>query len=193
MQSKTCNDCGETKSLDQFTRSSASQSFKTAHQTHHSYCKTCNARRAREWRKARPNYRGTGRLKAVPKEDRVLMSAIRQRLVDARTRCKKFGKNAPTVTDLELYQLFLFQGRACALTGALLNLEKEHPLCLSLDQKDPALGYTKDNVQWLAWAVNRAKGDLSMVDFYGMCQAVLDYRKVQRLSNGTLKSVDLVE
>lgn len=185
MQSKFCNDCGEEKPIDQFTRSKANQNFKQAHLTHHSYCKTCNARRAREWRKTRPNYRGTGRLKAVPKEDRVLMSAIRQRLVDARSRCKKFGKESPTVTDQELYEIYLEQNRKCALTGATLVLEKEHPLCLSLDQKDPTQGYTKENVQWLAWAVNRAKGDLPMHDFYGMCQAVLDYRKVQRLSNGT--------
>jgi hypothetical protein len=185
MHTITCNDCGEAKSSDQFTRSKPSLNFKSSHRIHHSYCKACNAHRAREWRKQRPNYRGTGRLKVVPQQDRLLMSAIRQRLTDARSRCKKYGREAPQITDLELYELFLTQGRACALTGAPLSLEKDHPLCLSLDQKDPLKGYTKGNVQWLAWAVNRAKGDLTMIDFYGMCEAVMDYRKVQRLSNGS--------
>ena len=184
MQTKFCNDCSSEKPIDDFTRSRANLNFKYSHQTHHSYCKACNSRRAKEWRDARPNYKGSGRLKMVPKEDRVLMSAIRQRLSDARGRCKKYSKSPPTVTDLELYEIYLLQDRKCSLTGAALSLEKEHPLCLSLDQKDPTKGYTKENVQWLAWAVNRAKGDLSMVDFFGMCEAVLDYRKVQRLSNG---------
>lgn len=185
MQTQFCNDCGETKPIDQFTRSKSNQSFKYNHREHHSYCKSCNARRAKEWRKGKTNYRGSGKLKAVPTEDRVLMSAIRQRLVDARSRCKRFSKEAPTVSDLELYNLFLKQERKCALTGADLNTEKGHPLCLSLDQKDPSKGYTLDNAQWLAWCVNRAKGDLHIEHFYEMCDAVIEYRKVQRLSKGS--------
>ena len=186
MQSKKCNQCGEVKDIDQFTRAKASSSFKSAHRTHHSYCKSCNASRAKAWRDQRPGYRGSGKLKAIPEEDRMLMSAIRQRLVDARGRCKKLGKTPPRVTSDQLYELFIKQERKCALTGAPLNLEKEHPLCLSLDQKDPSKGYTLDNVQWLAWCVNRAKGDLDLNHFYEMCEAVLEYRKVQRLSNGSL-------
>lgn len=186
MQTKKCNQCGEVKDIDQFTRARASSSFKTVHRTHHSYCKPCNATRAKTWREQRPGYRGSGKLKAIPEEDRLLMSAIRQRLVDARGRCKKLGKEPPTVTADQLYELFIKQERLCALTGAPLNLEKEHPLCLSLDQKDPSKGYTVDNVQWLAWCVNRAKGDLHLEHFYEMCEAVLEYRKVQRLSNGSV-------
>ena len=184
MQSKLCNECGQTKNIEEFTRTSTRANFKTSGQTHHSYCKACNARRAREWRKSRPNYRGSGRLKAVPEEDRLLMSAIRQRLADTRGRCKKFNKPAPTVTDQELYELFIAQDRACALTGTMLVIEKDHPLCLSLDKKEPDKGYDLGNVQWLAWCVNRAKGDLSLDHFYEMCEVVLDNRKVQRLSKG---------
>jgi hypothetical protein len=113
------------------------------------------------------------------------MSAIRQRLVDARGRCKKLGKQPPQVNANYLYQLYLNQNRSCALTKAPLVIEKAHPLCLSLDQIDPAKGYVEGNVQWLAWCVNRAKGDLSMDHFYEMCEVILDNRKVQRLSNGS--------
>lgn len=110
------------------------------------------------------------------------MSAIRSRLVDAKGRCKKLNKPAPEITDTYLYKLFLDQGRKCALTGTTLAIEKGSPICLSLDQKDPSKGYVEGNVQWVAWAVNRAKGDLSMEDFYDMCSAVLSNRNVQRLS-----------
>ena len=81
-----------------------------------------------------------------------------------------------------LYQLLLDQDKKCALTRAPLLLEPNSPLCLSLDQKDPSKGYVEGNVQWLAWCVNRAKGDLALDDFYDMCEIVLQHRKVQRLS-----------
>ena len=49
-------------------------------------------------------------------------------------------------------------------------------------EKDPAKGYVEGNVQWLAWCVNRAKGDLELNDFFDMCEIVLQHRKEQRLS-----------
>jgi hypothetical protein len=186
MQTKTCNSCNELKPLDEFTRATAGNNFKSSRATHHTYCKVCNAARAKAWRlKHGSAYRGSGRVKSIPLEDRLLMSAIRHRLKDARSRCKKFGKTAPALTDLYLYELFLSQDRACALTGAPLVFDKDHPLCLSLDQKDPGKGYIEGNVQWLAWAVNRAKGDLSSDHFYEMCEVVLEHRKAQRLSTGS--------
>lgn len=185
MGTKTCNQCGETKLLDEFSRTRPSKNFKSSKSTHHTYCKKCNAARAREWRKANPGYSGSGRVSSIPKEDRLLMSAIRQRLSDAKGRCRKFKKDPPDLTDSYLYELFKAQQGTCALTGALLNLNSRHPLCLSLDQIDPAKGYVEGNVQWLAWAVNRAKGDLSLGHFFEMCSAVLNYQKVQRLSNGS--------
>ena len=181
MQTKLCNQCGTAKPLEEFTRSKKSNNYKGSSSEYHTYCKSCNAERARNWRKEHPNYRGSGKLKQYPKEDLLLISAIRQRLADAKTRCKKRNMHEPTVTVDDLYQLYLSQNRCCALTGEPLCVEKEHPLCLSLDQKDPSKGYILANVQWLAWAVNRAKGDLHIEDFYDMCELVLN-KKVQRLS-----------
>ena len=190
METRTCGQCGETKLIDEFTRAKPSLRFSNQKQTHHSYCKKCNAARAREWRKARPGYVGSGAITAIPKEDRLLMSAIRQRLSDAKGRCKKLNKPMPELTAEYLYKLFIAQNRACALTGAPISLELEHPLCISLDQIDPTKGYKEGNVQWLGWVVNRAKGDLSLDHFYEMCEAVLEYRKVQRLSNGDSATVE---
>ena len=180
---KTCKQCGLTKPVEEFTRSNRSNSFKYRKATSHTYCKECNASRAREWRKRHTNYKGSGRINAVPKEDRLLMSAIRQRITDAKTRCKKLKRAEPDLTDTFLYELFLSQNRACALTGAPLSLVTGDPLCLSLDQIEPEKGYVESNVQWLAWCVNRAKGDLSLDHFYEMCEVVLN-RKAQRLSKG---------
>ena len=181
MQTKLCGQCHESKPLSEFTRAKSSANYKMAVLEYHTYCKACNAVRARQWRKEHPAYRGTGKLNQYPKEDRLLLSAIRQRLSDAKTRATKSGSGPVTVTEHELYLLFLEQDRKCALTGATLAVEKKHPLCLSLDKKDPNKGYTLENVQWLAWAVNRAKGDLHIDDFYSMCEAVSNW-KVQRLS-----------
>ena len=185
MTTKICNDCGQEKPLEDFTSSKVVHRYgkQTAH---HAYCKACNAARAREWRKNNPNYRGTGRINAVPKEDRHLMSAIRMRLSQAKQRCKKFAKPEPVLSETFLYELFLKQERKCALTGATLVIERGHSLCLSLDQIDPAFGYVEGNVQWLAWCVNRAKGDLHLDDFIDLCEAVLVNRKVQRLSNSSI-------
>lgn len=183
MQTKHCKQCDTTKSIEEFTRARRTNSYKETNVEYHTYCKACNAERAKKWRQEHgSNYRGSGKVNQVPLEDRMLMSAIRNRLADAKGRCVKFDKPAPAVTDTYLYQLFLSQERKCALTGATLTVEKGHPLCLSLDQIDPGRGYEEGNVQWLAWAVNRAKGDLSTQDFYDMCQAVLSNRNVQRLS-----------
>lgn len=183
---KTCSQCGIEKSLEEFTKAKASKNFKSANskQTHHTYCKSCNASRAREWRKTHTNYKGSGRITDIPAEDRLLMSAIRQRITDAKSRCKKFGKSPPEIADIQMYELYKLQDRKCALTGADFVLETNHQLSPSLDQIDPGKGYVLGNVQWLAWCVNRAKGDLSLSDFYEMCSVVLD-RKEQRLSNGS--------
>ncbi len=198
-ETKLCKICGLVKPLIEFTKSNRQNSYrgyKTQNYPFHAYCKACNAKRATEWRKHHKNYRGTGKLKKIPPEDRLIMSAIRAKLSDAKTRCKKHNKPQPTVTAEYLYDLYKKQGRACALTGTPLDTVKDSPTCLSLDQIDPSKGYTEGNVQWLCWAVNRAKGELPLNQFYGMCEAVLDYKqylekqyqKEQRLSRNGVDS-----
>lgn len=181
---KHCRKCDEVKPLAAFTRAKASTNYRSSNATHHGYCKACNAAAAREWRKTHPGYRGSGALKKVPQEDRLLMSAIRSRISDAKHRA-----GSVTVTPDEAYEIFLQQDRKCALTGAVLSLEKDHPLCLSLDQIEPGKGYNVGNIQWLAWCVNRAKGDLSLDQFYEMCEVVIK-QKEQRLSKGAARRTE---
>ena len=181
MQERTCCVCSETKPLSEFPQK-RSESIKLIKPSTNNCCKACNAERSRKWRANNPGYRTTGKVTALPVEERPWMSAVRQRLTDAKGRCKKLNKDAPNISAEYLYSVLLNQGKKCALTGAELLLEPNHPLCLSLDQIDPGKGYIEGNVQWLAWCVNRAKGDLSDTDFFDMCVVIVQNRKVQRLS-----------
>lgn len=180
-ETKTCGCCGETKLVSDFTLSGGRAHYKIKGTTH-SYCKACNAARAREWRKSNKNYKGSGRIKKVPVEDRMIMSLIRQRLVDARIRSKKFELPAVDLCEDYLFELYKKSNGTCALLGYQMVIEKGHPLCPSLDQINPAEGYRLGNVQWVCWVSNRAKGDMSSDDFYRMCELALEQRKVQRLS-----------
>jgi hypothetical protein len=181
MQTFKCDLCKEVKDIELavgFKTNSQRNNYK-ADKAHR--CQPCNTAQAREWRKKNPGYRGSGKLKTIPREDRLLVSAISARLSDAKARANK--RKHPFDIDREyLYQLFKDQNRTCALSGVELRIEKGHFCCLSLDQINPTLGYIKGNVQWVAWAVNRAKGDMPSEMFTDMCMKVIEYGKVQRLS-----------
>lgn len=186
MQTKTCSMCKEEKPLADFPEIKAQSTHYrkkgTNHGTHEPRCKPCKAAYAREWRKRHPAYRGSGKLNSIPKEDRLLVSAISDRLMQAKERAKKYGGAEPDIDRDYLYQLFKDQQGRCALSGVLMKIEKGAIACLSLDKIKPELGYIQGNVQWVAWAVNRAKGDMEEAVFLDMCQQILDYQKVQRLS-----------
>jgi hypothetical protein len=187
MNSKTCSVCKTDKPIDQFpvinTETSNYGDSQRQRPTHENRCRPCKAAYARAWRsKAPTNYRGSGKLKNVPLKDRLLMSAISQRLQDAKARSFKYNHPEPDVDREYLYELFQQQEGKCALSGAILKIEKRAVTCLSLDKIDPEKGYVKGNVQWVAWAVNRAKGDMATDVFLDMCKQVIENQKVQRLS-----------
>lgn len=183
---RSCKECGEEKPLSEFTKARLNENWKKSdnfklptHQAFHSYCKVCNAKKAREYRRAYAEqnghgYRGTGKLKKVPPEDRKLMSLIRGRITEAKGRASKFNQVTPDLDEDYLYELINAQDRECAATGCAFVIEKKHPLCPSLDKIDPELGYVKGNVQWLSWAANRAKGDMRTLDFIEMCRRVVE-------------------
>lgn len=180
-----CSSCQTDKPLDMFSRIVNPKSYKQVGRTLHTHdtrCNTCKAEYAREFRKRNPGYRGSGKLKNIPPEDRLLLSAISNRLQQARTRTKD-SKLPPMEIDRDyLYTLYKEQKGLCALSGVPMKVEKKAITCLSLDQKDPGLGYVKGNVQWVAWAINRAKGDMVQPVFIDMCIKVMEHQKVQRLS-----------
>lgn len=150
--------------------------------THDRVCRTCKAAYAREWRRNHPAYKGSGKFKRIPTEDRYLISAITARLLQAKSRAKKYKQPEPDIDRDYLYQLYKEQAGMCALSGAAMKTEKRAVTCLSIDQIVAGVGYVKGNVQWVAWAVNRAKGDMSHDIFVDMCEQVVKNQKVQRLS-----------
>lgn len=170
-----CSSCKLDKDLSEFpVRSSKVTHF--CGKSYKNQCKQCNREQARKWRQDNPGKRGSGKIASIPKEDRLLVSALRVRLKQAKTRCKNKGLPEPTITDMELYAMYKEQNGRCSLTGVELSLERTHPLCLSLDQIEPSKGYTPSNTQLVAWCVNFAKGKLSQRDFIDMCKAVVTHK-----------------
>jgi len=184
MQNFTCDLCKEVFPIEEavgFKQSSRKENFRGSSASKR--CRVCNTAHAKAWRQKNPGYRGSGKLKAVPQEDRLLMSAIRARIQNAKGNSKRLKHSVPIAVTAEyLYELFKSQAGCCALSGVQLKIEVGAITCLSLDKIDPVLGYVEGNVQWVAWAINRAKGDLTTEVFLDMCKKVYEYGKVQRLS-----------
>jgi|32_taG_2_1085360.scaffolds.fasta_scaffold51620_2 hypothetical protein len=135
------------------------------------YCRPCNREYQRQYRKDKPGYRGTGKIKRTP--DRELAHHIAK----CRATCRQNDKRHPdrefTLTTPYLYSLFKEQDGLCAISGLPMNHETHSPWKLSIDKIEPALGYVPGNVQWTCWAVNRARGDLCDDDLITMCKAIL--------------------
>jgi hypothetical protein len=109
------------------------------------YCAKCSARNGKKYWAKRPER--TNDLAAW------VDSVVR----GMRSRHKIKWKERAIVTKEELKEIYEQQGGACAITGQQFVLEKRHPCAPSVDQRQPGLGYSPDNVQWVcAWA-NYAK------------------------------------
>ena len=189
MTTKICTKCNEDKPLDMFPLERSHTSYRNqglSVRTHRTECRPCSAERAREWRKTHPNYRGTGKVNGIPLEDRILVSAIRIRISQAKQRAIKYDQETPDIDLQFMYELYKAQDSKCALSGVKMRVEKGAITCPSIDKIKADRGYIKGNVQWVAWAVNRAKGDMDEDVFFDMCNQILEYQKVQRLSKGSV-------
>lgn len=168
----TCIKCQTTKSESEFTQSNGKSYVNMGlRKKFHPYCKSCNAQLAKERRKI--GITNPGKITNTPEEHRPLMSMIRSKIHQAKDRARKKPSTSFDLDDEYLFDLWMRQSGKCKYTGATLVVTKSNPLTGSIDKIDPSLGYTKGNVQWVSWAVNRAKGDLSELDFLGMCEAVM--------------------
>ena len=176
MESKLCNTCNKMKPLNAFgiNRKKGGNNFHAGMiPRHKGDCKDCLAEKARQWRKARPGYKGSGLTSKYPVTERLLLSAIRNRIMDAKYRNKRNPERSFDINADYMYELYIQQNRKCTLTGVALSLDKKTPLTLSIDKIIPENGYVQGNVQWVCWAANRAKGDMSLQNFISMCRSVL--------------------
>lgn len=90
-----------------------------------------------------------------------------------------------SVTNEYLWNLFLKQGKKCALTG--LDITLSHKLknkcpnydliTASLDRIDSSKGYIKDNIQWVHKVINIMKNTLTNEQFIFMCTKVSEFKK----------------
>lgn len=174
MNTKTCAKCNTPKPLDEFSnRSKGKNNFRPSSDPKKPTCKACDAAYAREFRKKNPGYRGSGKNTKYPEQDRLLVSAIRARFNVCMANQRKRGKQTETDIDIDyLYELFRTQEGKCRYSGAAMAIATKHLLTLSLDKIVPSKGYVRGNVQWVCWAINRAKGELKESDFLDMCRLV---------------------
>lgn len=171
---RVCNVCGGAKPLSEFgsAKGPNSHSFNANVTPALKFdCKPCLAQKAREWRAKNKGYDGTGRFSQHRGTDRKIVSAICTRIMQSKGNNKRL-KRPHNITMEYMYELWKQQKGRCKYTNQELFIEKKHPATLSIDKIKPELGYVEGNVQWVAWAVNRAKGDLDEETFLRMCSAV---------------------
>jgi hypothetical protein len=172
---KQCRVCREVKPLTAFPKKSKKTTLTLQKTYEYTDCKQCKNNAAKLWRakaKANKHIKKQGKISSATAEEKPWISAIRFRSSSAKRRSKD-KNNLFNLTEEYLYDLLLKQNKCCALTGVPLSLEMHNPLCISLDQIEPNQGYTEGNIQWLAWCVNFAKGELTNSDFIRMCQLVV--------------------
>lgn len=101
--------------------------------------------------------------------------------------CKKcfkdiYGKNRRQVKEIDitleyLKQLWNKQEGKCALTNFPMSYQqskgKRNPYSLSIDKIDPNKGYEVGNVQFVCFAANMMKGELSLSELKKFCQAII--------------------
>jgi predicted DNA-binding protein YlxM (UPF0122 family) len=85
-----------------------------------------------------------------------------------------------SVSNEDLWNLFLKQNKKCALSGLELVFYtvRSKFQTASLDRIDPSKGYIKENIQWVHKDVNRIKMDLSEDRFLSLVKSIYEYRNI---------------
>jgi len=101
-----------------------------------------------------------------------LDSVVRQAIQQALARHRKRYPNETHATRQELWDLYHESGGHCYYSDKPFGMGTwDRP---SPDRIDSKKGYTKENVVWARWVVNRMKGTLTSAQFEEECRAVAD-------------------
>tara|TARA_Y100000310_G_C20445312_1_gene698109 strand:- start:235 stop:624 length:390 start_codon:yes stop_codon:yes gene_type:complete len=88
-------------------------------------------------------------------------------------------RNLPfEITIQQAWELFLAQGRKCALSGKTLQfhtLAGSSDCTASLDRIDSSKGYTINNIQWVHKVVQLMKWDAQQDEFIHFCKQIYEY------------------
>ena len=91
------------------------------------------------------------------------------------------GKSRPFDITIEyVWDLFIFQGRKCAISGVEIDFSPDSKLSrgtASLDRIDSGKGYVVGNVQWVHKEVNNIKTDMEQSRFIEWCKKIADNNK----------------
>lgn len=156
-----CHICGEYKDIDQFSFAGSNKYIIRQNRD----CR-CNQCKTRQRKKVESEYSAQEKL----------MSVLQKRWLGAKDRAQK--KNIPfTITKEDLYNLWISQEGKCAISNLQMTYELNEGRIytnISIDQIQPQLGYTKDNIQLVCMAVNQLKSDFSMQEVLTVCNAVVN-------------------
>lgn len=78
------------------------------------------------------------------------------------------------VSIKELYDLFIFQKKLCAISGVPIKFKTNYKdeQTASLDRIDSNKPYTKDNVQWVHKKINTMKWNICQNEFIQWCKII---------------------
>ena len=103
-----------------------------------------------------------------------LKMCLNHRLLGAKRRSKKLN----IVSDLTLnflLDLWNKQNGLCALSNIPMTFDEGSGRVssnVSIDQKNPSCGYTKDNVQLVCMECNQIKSDFTLEEIYKYCKGI---------------------
>lgn len=87
-------------------------------------------------------------------------------------------KHSIDISIEDAWQLFLKQGRKCAITKDEIFFPSSGVNAVgrtaSLDRIDSSKGYVLNNVQWVHQDVNLMKGQMTQKRLFELCQKVID-------------------
>jgi hypothetical protein len=122
---------------------------------------------------------------STPEEARILRQAYRAASA-AISRASKKDLEFDEKWMLNSHNQIIAQKFRCAVTGLEFHLDKHKTkgaggthMAPSPDRIDAERGYVEDNVRWVLWAVNRAKGEMPHELFVEICRAVVKCHDAQ--------------
>ena len=156
---KKCFKCGIKKEVDNFSKN------RSSHDGFSKLCKECysNYGSVKRWYKYKSD---------SIKQD--IEKYFEHKYLSLKSRCIKLE----VAFDLErttLYELYLKQDKKCYYSG--LDIVHNVNYCnynsISIDRKDPAKGYTRDNIVLCAFCINSFKGSKNQEDFKHLLKATM--------------------